>query len=92
VVFYTASTAGFPASTSIISVDVAAMFPNGTNYGATLPATSATIWTVYNGSAGIFDGTGASWRGLPDMSEYIVAIDAPSDGIKGTIRHQSVRV
>lgn len=45
--------------------------------------------TVDEGSQGEFKGTGASWNGTPDLSQYIVKIDSPANGIVGTFKLKS---
>jgi hypothetical protein len=92
-VFYTASPAGFPAASfpsTINSITIDAEFPNGTGFAASIPASSATIVTVGDGTTGIFEGTGSGWTSTPDMTRYLVTVDAPSFGIKGTFGLDSV--
>jgi hypothetical protein len=94
VVFYTTSSPAFLSlldNTTITLVTLSIQFANGTSYGASLPATSATIQTVGQGTNGWFRGSGASWTGRPDLSQYIISVDAPSAGIRGTFELNSVR-
>ena len=42
------------------------------------------------GSSGLWSGTGASWEGAADLSRYVVSLDAPALGIKGTVIFESV--
>jgi hypothetical protein len=89
IVFYTASQKGFSFAldnTTVLSLTVDAKFPNGTIYSILLPATSATILSIGNGTTGLFNGSHSSWTSTPDLSQYIVSIDDPSAGIKGTFK------
>jgi hypothetical protein len=93
IVFYTASPAGFPAASfpsTVDSITIDAEFPNGTSFAASIPASSATIVTVGDGTTGIFEGTGSGWTSTPDMTRYLLTVDAPSFGIKGTFQLDSV--
>jgi hypothetical protein len=93
IVFYTASLSGFPAtgfSSTVDSITIDAEFPNGTSFAASIPASSATIVTTGDGTSGSFEGTGSGWTSTPDMSRYLVTIDAPSFGITGTFQLDSV--
>ncbi|KIM92701.1 hypothetical protein OIDMADRAFT_139186 [Oidiodendron maius Zn] len=93
VVFYTASSAGVPAESfpsTINSVSINAEFPNGTSFAVSIPAGNATIVTVGDGTTGSFEGTGCGWTSTPDVTQYLLYVDAPSFGIKGTIELHSV--
>jgi hypothetical protein len=93
IVFYTASQRGLPfaaENTTVVSLTLDAKFPNGTIYSISLPATSATIVSIGNGTTGLFKGSHSSWTSTPDLSQYIVSIDDPSSGIKGTLKLNSV--
>jgi len=96
-VFYVATSKGFPFifSNTTLSVDFFATFKDGTTVFyplANLPSTagSATVVTDGNGSSGSWKSTGAQWLGTLDMSSYIITIDAPSVGIKGSLTLKSV--
>jgi hypothetical protein len=98
IVFYVATSNGFPfiLGNTTLSVDFFATFEDGTSVFyplANLPSTagSATVVTVDNGSSGYWKSTGAQWIGTPDLSSYIITIDAPSVGIKGALTLESVR-
>jgi hypothetical protein len=71
-------------------VSFSARFPDGTSFNANVTAESATVVTDGNGSAGFFEGTGFEWSSTPDLSHYVVKIDSPELGIKGTISMKSV--
>ncbi len=55
-----------------------------------LHATKATITTNGQGASGVFDGTGASWTGSPDLSEYTIHINSPENDIVGSICLRSI--
>lgn len=59
-------------------------FANGTNGTVVLPANGATVTTVGQGSSGIFNGTGWSWAGSPDLSYYKITLDSPESGLVGS--------
>jgi hypothetical protein len=80
IVFYTASPAGFPFGSfpsTVDSVTIDAEFSNGTSFGASIPASSATIVTVGDGTTGIFEGAGSCWTSAPDMSRYLLKVEIP---------------
>ena len=43
-----------------------------------------------DGTSGVWEGTGVSWAGTPDMSGYIVTINNPEYGVKGSLTLKSV--
>ena len=93
IVFYTASPAGFPAASSpstVNSITINAEFRNGTSFAVSIPANSATIATIGDGTTGVFEGTGSGWTSTPDMTRYLLTVDAPSFDIKGTLQLDSV--
>jgi hypothetical protein len=93
VVFYTASPTGFPAASfpsTVDSITIDAEFPNGTSFAVSIPASSATIVTVGDGTTGVFEGAGSGWTSTPDMTRYLLTVDAPDFGIKGTFQLDSV--
>jgi hypothetical protein len=95
IVFYTVSAAGFPGGsspTSVNSVGINAQFRNGTSFSVLIPATSATIVTVENGTSGHFRGTGCAWISAPNMARYLITVDSPSYGVQGTLRNLSAGV
>lgn len=71
-------------------VSFSARLPDGTSFNANITADSATIVTDGDGSSGFFEGTGFEWSSTPDLSQYVVDIDLPELGIKGTISMKSV--
>jgi hypothetical protein len=98
IVFYMSTDLGFPfvLPLSTLSVDIFATFEDGTLVflplnDAPLSAGSATVVTDGDGSSGIWDGTGFSWNGTSDLSQYTVTIDYPLLGISGTLVLNSVR-
>jgi hypothetical protein len=97
IVFYVATNAGFPflLPGSAISANVFATFEDGTS--VFLPVNnqpsndgSAIIVTDGNGSAGYWESIGAQWVGSPTMSNYVITIDSPTIGVKGTLTLSSV--
>ncbi|OAP64514.1 hypothetical protein AYL99_00486 [Fonsecaea erecta] len=88
IIFFTASVLGFPnteAIEDILNVAIQATFPNGTQVGSTAFATSVTVETIGNGAVGNWSGSGCSFTGTPDLSQYAITIDNPSLGISGTV-------
>jgi len=99
VVFYLSTDIGFPfvPPLSAISVDIFATFADGSNLfiplnSLPLDAGAATIVTDGDGASGIWKGTGFSFMGAPDLSKYVVKIDSPLIGVKGTLELYSVRL
>jgi hypothetical protein len=93
ILFYTVSVAGFTFGsnpTTVDSVSINAQFRNGTSFSASIPASNATIVTVEDGSSGDFGGTGCSWTSTPNMTQYLIMVDAPSYGVQGTFQLDSV--
>lgn len=91
--FFTATAPAFPFidfTTVVTSVALWASFPNGTLFRASLPAEQAVVFTRGDGSSGSFDGTGFSWVGAPDLSKYVVEVNSPTAGIKGSLVFESV--
>lgn len=91
--FFTATSSSFPflnSPTVVTSAGLAASFPNGTLFQASLPATEASVIAIGDGASGIFEGTGFSWTGTPDLSGYVVKVDSPTLGVKGTLVFRSV--
>jgi hypothetical protein len=74
-------------------VSVTGKLPNGTLFDiASIPANNITIQTVGQGSSGIWNGSGCSWTGTPDLSKYSLTLNAPEFGIQGTISLTSVSI
>lgn len=60
-------------------------------YAAPFPATQAVVDYAGNGASGVWTGSGFSFEGEPDMSEYTITIDSPQTYLKGEISFKSVR-
>lgn len=93
IVFYTALPSGFPflsPSADVTVIGIYVTFPNGTQTNINLDATEAVVTTIEDGSCGVFEGSGAAWFGTPNMSSYLVAIDAPASGIVGNFQLSSI--
>lgn len=79
-----------------LSVDIIGTFANGTVFDLKIPASSANV--EYGPDQGVsldlvgsgFSFTGSNLKGT--SVQYVVSIDSPSIGIKGTIRLDSVRL
>ncbi|KAJ7686123.1 hypothetical protein B0H17DRAFT_1013780 [Mycena rosella] len=90
--FFTSSQPAFPLLAPSESITVARIwvsFPNGTLWEASSDATGATVTAEGNTSSGIWHGTGFSWAATP-AAGYLINIDAPDAGVKGTISFKSV--
>jgi len=55
-----------------------------------ISATEATVDYAGNGASGDWKGSGFSFTGEPDMSEYTISIDYPELAYKGTLSFKSV--
>ncbi|MCJ1400030.1 hypothetical protein MMC11_003233 [Xylographa trunciseda] len=55
-----------------------------------LPATEATVVSVGNGASGHWEGSGVGFVGTPDLSTYVVYVDSPNIGLKGSMTFHSV--
>lgn len=96
IVFYVSTTLAFlvpPLST--LSASIFATFEDGSILS--LPADilpniagEATITTDGDGASGIWKGTGFEFQGTPDLSSYVVTINAPLLGVSGTLELTSV--
>ncbi|KAH8586970.1 hypothetical protein B0O99DRAFT_585157 [Bisporella sp. PMI_857] len=92
IVFYLATNLGFPfrLPLSAVSVDIFVSFDDGSLLFYpinSLPFTAgeATVVTDGNGSSGSWKSTGFEFTGTSDLSRYIVKIDSPILGIKGSL-------
>lgn len=87
--FYTADPGAlFPQAADVGSADYAEVFvttPDGDLWVAVVPADSLTIVTSGDGSSGALAGGNATWAGSSDMSQYTVTINAPDQGIMGSL-------
>lgn len=95
IVFYIATNTGFPfvLSGSALSIDFFATFENGTTVVFPInsqPSGEAIIVTNGNGSTGYWNSTGAQWVGTASMSSYVITINSPTLGIKGSLTLNSV--
>lgn len=95
VVFYTAPETGFvfaqAPTQNILEVSLALKLPGNSDliYIANF-AEKATVVTVKNGASGEWTGTGFSFEGSPDMTEYTISIDDEKNSVKGRITFHSV--
>lgn len=55
-------------------VEVTVTFPNGTSHDSFFFGTSSSVTTDGEGATGIWNGTGCSFSGTPDLSQYTVTI------------------
>jgi hypothetical protein len=99
VVLYLSTDLGFPfvPPGSALSADVFATFDDGSLVFLPLnnvpgDAGSAIITTNGDGASGVWEGTGFSFDGTPDLSRYAVIIDNPTLGISGTLDLKSVSI
>lgn len=88
ITFYTAG-AAFNQSGTPNMVLITYTFENGTDLNIHLQAEDVRIGTIGNGSSGEYQGVG-DWLGSSDMSQYVVRLDSPSNGIFGEIVLKSV--
>ncbi|KAL2825793.1 hypothetical protein BDW59DRAFT_70177 [Aspergillus cavernicola] len=77
---------GFP-STTFVQIDLA--WPNGTTDSWVLFAGGASFTVDGDGASANFSHTGASFEGAPDLSSYVVNINAPEKGVVGSLRIDS---
>ncbi|KAJ7112990.1 hypothetical protein C8R44DRAFT_833087 [Mycena epipterygia] len=60
-------------------------FPNGTQFNATIPATSGTVTAAGEEVTGTWGGAGG-FKGSPDLSTFTITLDAPEYGFEGTVK------
>jgi hypothetical protein len=92
--FFPAPRSGFfllPDSESINLVSVWGSFPNGSAFTSSVPASKAIVEGREDGLSGVWEGTGATWAGAGDGSQYVVAFDSPGLGITGSLILDCVR-
>lgn len=92
IVFYTASSTGFPflpPSPDVTLFELHSLLPNGTVFNVFIPADEAVITTVGEGSSGDFKGTNASWTGSHDLKHYKIVVNSPANGVVGTFNLRS---
>ncbi|KAL3434763.1 hypothetical protein BDV09DRAFT_195463 [Aspergillus tetrazonus] len=93
VYFVEASESGFTVTENFTTQDfvqISGTFPNGTTFSDFLFAENAIVSTMGDGSSGLWDGMGASWAGSPDLSDYLIMLDASHLGYEGTFSMHSV--
>ncbi|OGM42805.1 hypothetical protein ABOM_008984 [Aspergillus bombycis] len=93
VFFLEANKSGFTVTENFTNLDfvqISGTFPNGTGFSEFLFADSAIVSTMGDGSSGLWNGTGVSWAGTPELSDYFLTIDASHLGFKGTFSMHSV--
>jgi hypothetical protein len=73
-------------------VQILVTWPNGTHEDWLLPAGDAVFTLEGDGASAVFPGTGCAFRGAPDLSRYVVTVDAPEQGIVGSLVIESVRL
>lgn len=88
IVFFVNSQSPAPAPFNTVSLN--ALLPNGTLLAAGAAGGSMVVRTEGEGSSGVLNGTGWSWEGKRDMSEYTITIDDPVSDIKGKVYFKSV--
>ncbi|KAI9719987.1 MAG: hypothetical protein M1812_003112 [Candelaria pacifica] len=93
--FFTDTAAGFPfsiePSKDVTTVAISGTYPNGTLFAKQLNAAQAIITTIKDGSSGLWTGNDSSgWTGTPDLSRYVVKINAPAAGITGSFSLKSI--
>ncbi|KAJ7066198.1 hypothetical protein C8F01DRAFT_1122585 [Mycena amicta] len=92
VTFFTSTRSAFPllhASDTVTPVYIWGTYPNGTRWDGVANGTSATVVVDGDASSGNWIGTGFSWS-APSASVYLITIDSPELGIKGTISFRSI--
>ena len=93
VYFVEASKSGFTVTENLTTQDfvqISGTFPNGTTFSDFLFADNAIVSTVGDGSSALWNGTGASWAGSPDLSDILIMLDASHLGYEGTFSMQPV--
>ncbi|KAL2814859.1 hypothetical protein BDW59DRAFT_166998 [Aspergillus cavernicola] len=78
---------GSPPSDNLIQINLA--WPDGKTDAWVLAGGEAIFTINGDGTSANYTGTGCSFEGAPDLSEYSVYIDAPEKGIVGSLRIKS---
>nr|GAT51922.1 predicted protein [Mycena chlorophos] len=73
------------ASNPEFYVVINGFFPNGTQFSATIPATTGTVTAVGQAVTGTWKGAGG-FQGSSDLSTFTVTLDAPEYGFVGTVK------
>jgi hypothetical protein len=92
--FFAAPRSGFSLLLDFESIDLVSVwgsFPNGSAFTSSVPASKAIVEGREDGSSGVWEGTGVSWAGAGDGSQYVVTFDSPGVGITGSLILDSVR-
>jgi hypothetical protein len=92
IVFYTALSTGVYVLIPSSVVTVVGIYPqiNGNTSFFNLDASEAIITTINQGASGVFNGTGSSFTGSPDLSEYTISINSPENGVVGSVSLKSI--
>ncbi|KAL4893656.1 hypothetical protein BDV59DRAFT_207480 [Aspergillus ambiguus] len=93
VFFIEANRSGFAVTENFTNMDfiqISGTFPNGTGFSDFLFADNAIVSTNGDGSSGLWNGTGFSWAGSPDLHDYVLTIDAENLGYKGSFSMHSI--
>ncbi|MCJ1383439.1 hypothetical protein MMC17_006553 [Xylographa soralifera] len=94
--FFVAPATGFPESgapdNAILSATIALTYPGQefSSFLSTVQATEARVVSVGNGASGTWKGSGMEFVGTPDLSNYVINVDSPSIGVKGSMSLRSV--
>ncbi|KAL4810354.1 hypothetical protein BDV18DRAFT_130823 [Aspergillus unguis] len=70
-------------SSNFVQLDLT--WPNGTIENWFLIAGEAVITVEGDGASGNFSNTGCSFEATPDMSQYVITVNAPQKGIVGSM-------
>ncbi|RAH58996.1 hypothetical protein BO85DRAFT_511463 [Aspergillus piperis CBS 112811] len=93
VFFVEANRSGFTVTENFTNMDfiqISGAFPNGTVFSDFLFADNAIVSTIGDGSSGLWNNTGISWAGSPDLQDYVLTLDAENLGYKGSFSMHSV--
>ncbi|XHG02289.1 hypothetical protein AWENTII_005646 [Aspergillus wentii] len=91
--FVEARQSGFTVTENFTNQDfvqISGTFPNGTAFSDFLFADNAMVSAMGDGSSGLWNGTGASWAGSPDLSNYLITLAGSHRGYEGTFSMHSV--
>ncbi|RAK85133.1 hypothetical protein BO79DRAFT_156688 [Aspergillus costaricaensis CBS 115574] len=93
VFFVEANRSGFTVTENFTNMDfiqISGTFPNGTVFSDFLFADNAIVSTNGDGSSGLWNNTGISWAGSPDLQYYVLTLDAEDLGYKGSFSMHSI--
>ncbi|CAK5271748.1 unnamed protein product [Mycena citricolor] len=93
VTFFTSSQAAFPLlgpapNGNVLPVYLWVNYPDGTEQTIITYATGAAVSAEGDHANGVWEGTGFSFTGIGKGGKYVVEIDAPELGVKGSISFQ----